>query len=119
MSLELRLQTATSEYQKLETDISSAVEARQKLDAQLSENDQVKKACFYFIFHPVFYLFSTTHPITPGIRAATAFKRHLQIDWTRFGEAGSGRGESQRRDTAGIYSRRNVRVPFDDFLFHR
>ncbi|KAF8530703.1 Prefoldin [Gautieria morchelliformis] len=43
MSLELRLQDATSEYQKLETEISNAVESRQKLDAQLSENEQVRK----------------------------------------------------------------------------
>ncbi|KAF8587491.1 hypothetical protein K439DRAFT_817201 [Ramaria rubella] len=43
MSLEVRLQAATSEYQKLETDLSNVVEARQKLDAQLSENEQVKK----------------------------------------------------------------------------
>ncbi|KAJ7783661.1 prefoldin subunit 6 [Mycena maculata] len=43
MSLQTRLQTASSEYQKLQADLSNAVEARQRLDAQLSENDLVKK----------------------------------------------------------------------------
>jgi histidinol-phosphate/aromatic aminotransferase/cobyric acid decarboxylase-like protein len=38
-----RLQAATSDYQKLQADLSIAVEARQRLDAQLSENELVKK----------------------------------------------------------------------------
>lgn len=46
MSLQARLQTASADYQKLQTDLSNAVEARQKLDAQLSENELVKKARF-------------------------------------------------------------------------
>jgi hypothetical protein len=43
MSLPARLQAATSEYQKFQVDLSNAVEARQRLDAQLSENELVKK----------------------------------------------------------------------------
>ncbi|KAI9437325.1 prefoldin subunit 6 [Lactarius indigo] len=43
MSLEARLQAASSDYQKLQADLSSSVEARQRLDAQLSENELVKK----------------------------------------------------------------------------
>ncbi|KAJ6574992.1 Prefoldin [Mycena capillaripes] len=43
MSLQVKLQTASSEYQKLQADLSNVVEARQRLDAQLSENDLVKK----------------------------------------------------------------------------
>ncbi|KAH9016417.1 prefoldin subunit 6 [Lactarius deliciosus] len=43
MSLEARLQAASSDYQKLQVDLSSSVEARQRLDAQLSENELVKK----------------------------------------------------------------------------
>jgi prefoldin beta subunit len=43
MSLPARLQAASSEYQKLQTDLSNAVEARQRLDAQLSENELVNK----------------------------------------------------------------------------
>lgn len=43
MSLEARLQTASTAYQKLQTELSSAVEARQLLDAQLTETSVVKK----------------------------------------------------------------------------
>lgn len=43
MSLEARLQAASSDYQKLQADLSNVVEARQRLDAQLSENELVKK----------------------------------------------------------------------------
>ena len=43
MSLESKLQQASVEYQKLQADLSKAVEARQRLDAQLSENELVKK----------------------------------------------------------------------------
>ena len=42
-SLEAKLQQASVEYQKLQADLSKAVEARQRLDAQLSENGLVKK----------------------------------------------------------------------------
>ncbi|KAJ6604534.1 Prefoldin [Mycena vulgaris] len=43
LSLQAKLQTASSEYQKLQAELSNAVESRQRLDAQLSENDLVKK----------------------------------------------------------------------------
>jgi hypothetical protein len=43
MSLAARLQVASTDYQKLQADLSNAVEARQRLDAQLSENELVKK----------------------------------------------------------------------------
>ncbi|PPQ63008.1 hypothetical protein CVT24_006114 [Panaeolus cyanescens] len=43
MSLQAKLQTASAEFQKLQIDLARAVEARQKLDAQLSENELVKK----------------------------------------------------------------------------
>jgi prefoldin beta subunit len=43
MSIQIQLQTATQEYQKLQADYSAAVQARQRLDAQLSENELVKK----------------------------------------------------------------------------
>ena len=42
-SLEERLKAATADYQKLQMDLSNAVEGRQRLDAQLSENEMVKK----------------------------------------------------------------------------
>ncbi|GAA5929691.1 tubulin-binding prefolding complex subunit YKE2 [Sporobolomyces koalae] len=43
MELNLKLQTATSEFTKLQSDYSKAVENRQRLDAQKSENEGVKK----------------------------------------------------------------------------
>jgi hypothetical protein len=44
MSLQARLQAASAEYQKLQAELSSVVEARGRLDAQLNENESVKKA---------------------------------------------------------------------------
>ena len=38
-----QLQAATKVFQKLQSDLSNVVEARQRLDAQLSENELVKK----------------------------------------------------------------------------
>ncbi|KAJ4485997.1 Prefoldin [Lentinula aciculospora] len=42
-SLREKLQSVSVEFQKIQADLSNAVEARQKLDAQLSENELVKK----------------------------------------------------------------------------
>ena len=41
--LQARLQAASAEYQKLQSDLSTAVDSRQRLDAQLQENEMVKK----------------------------------------------------------------------------
>lgn len=43
MSLEFRFQSASTEYQKIQTELASLVENRTRLDAQLSENEMVKK----------------------------------------------------------------------------
>ncbi|KAF5355777.1 hypothetical protein D9756_004067 [Leucocoprinus leucothites] len=43
MSLSVKLQTASGDFQKIQGDLTKVVEARQKLDAQLSENELVKK----------------------------------------------------------------------------
>ncbi|KAI0917805.1 hypothetical protein AcW1_000059 [Taiwanofungus camphoratus] len=42
-TLEDRLHATSTDYQKIQNDISVSVEARQRLDAQLSENELVKK----------------------------------------------------------------------------
>ncbi|KAJ3854083.1 prefoldin subunit 6 [Lentinula lateritia] len=42
-SLREKLQAASVNFQKVQGDLSNAVEARQRLDAQLSENELVKK----------------------------------------------------------------------------
>ncbi|KAG1767261.1 prefoldin subunit 6 [Suillus occidentalis] len=43
MSLEFRFQSVSTEYQKIQTELASLVENRTRLDAQLSENEMVKK----------------------------------------------------------------------------
>ncbi|KAL0565404.1 Prefoldin subunit 6 [Marasmius crinis-equi] len=43
LALQEKFQTASRDFQKLQADLSNAVEARQRLDAQLSENEMVKK----------------------------------------------------------------------------
>ena len=42
-ALQERLQIASAEFQKIQAELATVVEARQKLDAQLSENELVKK----------------------------------------------------------------------------
>ena len=49
MSLQARAQATTAEFQRLQSELSEAVEARERLEAQLNENEQVKKVrpqCF-------------------------------------------------------------------------
>ncbi|PCH32958.1 prefoldin subunit 6 [Wolfiporia cocos MD-104 SS10] len=43
LALQERLQAASADYQKIQEDVSTAVEARQRLEGQLSENELVKK----------------------------------------------------------------------------
>ncbi|KAL1748537.1 Prefoldin [Schizophyllum fasciatum] len=43
MSLAVRLEAASTEFQRIQLELQNAVEARQRLDAQLNENDLVKK----------------------------------------------------------------------------
>lgn len=118
MSLELRLQAATSEYQKLETDVSNAVEARQKLDAQLSENEQVKKARYLTEFLCNQALFSTT--ISPCQEFAK-----LQPSNTVFKLIGpvlvkQDQGEAKANvETRLEYIRGEMYISSRDVLFHK
>jgi prefoldin beta subunit len=50
LKVQEHLQAATAEYQRLQNELSTAVEARQRLDAQLSENELVKKVCLFFVY---------------------------------------------------------------------
>ncbi|KAH6916842.1 prefoldin subunit 6 [Coprinopsis sp. MPI-PUGE-AT-0042] len=43
MSLEEKIQQASSEYQKVQSSLTNAIEMRERLEAQLSENELVKK----------------------------------------------------------------------------
>jgi prefoldin beta subunit len=47
MSLESKLQEASQAFQKLQVDLAHAIEARQQLDAQLSENKQVQEVLIH------------------------------------------------------------------------
>ncbi|ORX36462.1 Prefoldin [Kockovaella imperatae] len=42
-ALQAKLQTSTIAFQKIEQELSTVIEARQRLDSQLSENEQVLK----------------------------------------------------------------------------
>jgi len=75
MSLEAKLQEASQDFQKLQVDLSNAVEARQQLDAQLAENELVKKA--RLAWSP---FFPDTHFIT-GIWSIKVRKYGLQVSW--------------------------------------
>ena len=48
MSLGARLQSKSAEYQKLQGDLAIFVDKRTRLDAQLSENEMVKKVFMFF-----------------------------------------------------------------------
>ena len=61
-ALQERLQTASVEYQKIQADLTIAVDARQKLDAQLSENEIVKKV------RPRVYTRLLIHDLMPSWR---------------------------------------------------
>ena len=50
MSLQAKLQQASLEFQNLQAELSKVVDARQKLEAQLSENELVKKVSQLSIF---------------------------------------------------------------------
>ncbi|CAI2182044.1 17479_t:CDS:2 [Funneliformis geosporum] len=43
MSFDARLEAATTEYQRLQKELTNAIEARQRLDSQLQENVVVQK----------------------------------------------------------------------------
>ena len=42
-TVQAKLQAASTDFQKLQFDLSNAIEARQRLEAQFSENELVKK----------------------------------------------------------------------------
>jgi uncharacterized protein YpuA (DUF1002 family) len=62
MSLELRFQSASTDYQKIQTELASFVNSRTRLDAQFSENEMVKKVRQVQAFLDSFCL-----PHLPGI----------------------------------------------------
>lgn len=55
MSAQEKLQQASVEFQKLQADLSRVVEARQRLDAQFSENELVKKVRVFHVFYLTYH----------------------------------------------------------------
>ena len=60
-----KLQALSEEYQKLQQDLQSAVQSRQKLEAQRQENQGVQKVAvsfpfFFFFFIPLVYIPGST-----------------------------------------------------------
>lgn len=51
-----RLQAATAAYQALQAELSNAVEARQRRETQLTENNMVKKVCELYTSYAALYL---------------------------------------------------------------
>ncbi len=104
MSLPARLQAASAEYQKLQVDLSNAVEARQRLDAQLSENELVKKVrerCIFSMHHR--QKFSSHRCLmvmaTAGVCHVDTEQSRVQTCGTSIGQTGSGGSEEQCRQT--------------------
>ncbi len=50
MSLQTKLQNVTQEFQKLQADMAKAVEARERLGTQLSENELVKTVRVLYVY---------------------------------------------------------------------
>lgn len=86
MSAEDKLQQASVEFQKLQADLSRVVEARQRLDAQFSENELVKKVHALRDFTLNYHI----EVCSQGIRAINAQKQRVQAYWTCSSEAGPG-----------------------------
>ena len=103
MSLEAKLQQASVEYQKLQADLSKAVEARQRLDAQLSENELVKKV-------PLVRSNGENYSDTtfPGIWSTYARKCGIQAHWPSFSKTRSSWSKEQRWYTLGLHTQWNV-----------
>ena len=105
--LQAKLQAASTEYQKLQSDLSAAVDSRQRLDAQLQENEMVKKVGGYPPAR------SWENPLKPlrlplGIRSIDSGKRSLQTYRPCSGKTGPTGSKNKRGSTAGFDPRRYV-----------
>ena len=96
------------EYQKLQTDLSNVVDSRQRLDAQLSENELVKKVYDKFTVTSTWLILIL--PLSPGICSVDLRECCLQADWACPCETRPDRGKEQRRYTSRFHSGRNVRL---------
>lgn len=90
LQLQAKLKTASAEYQRLQADLSNVVEARQRLDAQLSENDLVKKVA------TLCGRSGRNYNRVPGVCSACSRQHNLQANRSGARQTGSGRGKEQR-----------------------
>jgi hypothetical protein len=135
-AVQARLQAASLAFTKLETgafdssltwegahstcgrlsnnvsELSGVVEARQRLDSQLSENELVLKVTSILPRIPV----GPSHSrYTTGVQPAEISQHGVQARRAISRPAGPGRGEAERGEAARVYQIRNVSVPRKPF----
>ena len=104
MSLGARLQSKSAEYQKLQGDLAIFVDKRTRLDAQLSENEMVKKV---FMFFPPR---STLTRATSGVCKPHPKQHCIQTRRACPRPPRPYRSPHERRNTTGFHPGRDVRL---------
>src|ERR1700730_11521391 len=99
----IQLGVATTEYQKIQADLSNIVEARQRLDAQRSENELVQKVIELFMTFKLYLL-----NLAVGIPTADSRQYRLQANRTCSCEARPRRGKGECPNPPHIHRRRDV-----------
>ena len=105
MSLAVRLESASTEFQKIQLELQNAVEARQRLDAQLNENELVKKVRHVPQHRSRLALTADG----AGVRAVDTGQCRLQADRPCPNQAGPGGGQEQCRYATVLHPGRDVR----------
>jgi hypothetical protein len=92
---------------KINTDMSTLVTARQKLESQQQENKGVQKVC-----DETFLENTSKKSLTnlPGVQLTRRRCQHIQAGRPCFAEARHYRGEEHSRRSLGVHWRRNVRA---------
>jgi hypothetical protein len=104
MSLGARLQSKSTEYQKLQGDLAVFVDKRTRLDTQLSENEMVKKVLIFFSPPP------TLTRATSGVCKPHPKQHSIQACRARPRPPRPYRSPYECRNTAGIHPGRDVRL---------
>ena len=99
--LQAKLQVASTEYQKLQNDLSVAVDSRQRLDAQLQENEMVKKVRWNLASSELVRVY-VAQGFPSGICSIDFGKRSLQTYRSGSGETGPAGSKGERGSTVGI-----------------
>ncbi|KAH0590870.1 hypothetical protein H2248_000987 [Termitomyces sp. 'cryptogamus'] len=105
-SLQAKLQLASAEFQKTQGELSTAVEARQRLDAQLSENELVKKE--FALLKPENRVFKLLGPVLvkqDQVEAKSNIETRLE-----FIRSEIKRVEAQLQDIQGRQDKKKVEI---------